>query len=143
MSYEPAPVPMDVANLGEYLARELRRLAQATRDNAPSVFYRTLSANQGSLSAAVSANYKIASGNVVRVSASATVTLTGLAGISPGRELVLVNVGHGVVFLKSEGTESSASFRFALATNWELSQNAAATLWYDSASARWRGLSRT
>lgn len=143
MSYEPAPIPMDPEHIPEYLSRELRRLGQSLRDNAPRVFYRTKSADQGSLSAAVSADYKIATGNVVRISSSATVTLTGLASTDPGRELVLVNVGHGVVYLKSEGTESSAVHRFALAAHWDLSQNAAATLWYDAASARWRGLSRT
>lgn len=143
MSYEAAPSPIDPANLPEYVSRELRRLGQVLRDNAPRVFYRTSPGNQGSLSAAVSANFKIAAGNVVRISSSATVTLTGLVNTAPNRELVLVNVGHGVVYLKSEGTESSASHRFALATHWDLSQNAAATLWYDAASARWRGLSRT
>ncbi len=40
------------------------------------MLYFTAPANQGSLTAGVSANYKIAAGNVIRLSTSNTVTLT-------------------------------------------------------------------
>lgn len=143
MNYEPAPPPLQVNQLIEYVYRELLRIRTSLRDDSDTVQYRSLPANQGSLTAAVSADYKIAAGNVVRISSSATVTLTGLALKIPAREVVLINVGSGVVVLKSEGTESSASHRFALSTDWNLSANAAATLWFDAASARWRGISRT
>jgi len=143
MNYEPGSTPLDDKALGAFIGRELRRLSSALRDNAPTVFYRTNPANQGSLTAGVSANWKIVSGNVIRISASATVTLTGLALSDPTREIVLINVGTAAVMLKNQGTESSASYRFALSTDWNLSQNAAATLFYDPFSSRWRGISRT
>lgn len=143
MNYEPAPLPQDPKQLIEYLSRELRRISASVRDDSPVVQYRTAPANQGSLSAAVSANWKIAAGNVVRISSSVTVTLTGLAGIIPNRELALINVGTGVVVLKSEASESSASNRFSLPTDWNLSANACAVLWKDPYSLRLRGLSRT
>lgn len=146
MNYEPTPVPLggDPKAIIEHLARELRRISNSLRDDSDTVHYRTLPANQGSLTAGVSANYKIVAGNVVRISSSATVTLTGLAYKIPNKEVALVNVGTGVVVLKHEGTESSASYRFALSESlWQLSANAAATIWYDAASARWRGIGRT
>lgn len=140
MSYEPASLPTDPKYLIEYLSRELRRLAATLRDDSEVVLYRTSPANQGSLTAAVSANYKIAAGNVVRISTSNTVTLTGLAYKLANKELALINVGTGVVTLKSEATESSTSYRFALANSRNLSANASIILWYDKQSARWRGL---
>lgn len=140
MNYEPAPLPTDPKHLIEYLSRELRRLAGSIRDDSDVVLYRTSPENQGSLTAAVSANYKIAAGNVVRISTSTTITLTGLAYKTPNRELALINVGTGVVTLKSEATESSESYRFALVNSRNLSANASIILWYDAQSARWRGL---
>lgn len=143
MNYEPAPVPSNPKDLPEYLNRELRRFGSLMRDESQVVLYRTMPANQESLTAAVSANYKIAAGNIVRISSSATVTLTGLAYTNPNREIALVNVGTGVVVLKTEDAASSSAFRFALPLDWHLSANASAVLWYDSFSFRWRGLSRT
>lgn len=142
MTYVPAPIP-DAAKLAEYLRRELGRIAIETRDEREVVQYRT-GAVTASLSAGVSADWKVAAGNVVRVSTSSTQTLTGLQVLNPaGRELALVNVGHGVLVLVSENAASSASHRFALPTTWQLSANACAVLWYDAASARFRGLGRT
>lgn len=146
MKYLPSPsgflkTPKDLA---EYIQRELTRLSNSLGDDVPRVQYRTNYAN-ASLSAGVSANWKIAAGNVIRISASVTQTLTGLA-LSPPlacREIVLMNVGTGVVVLNSQDAASSASSRFALPTNWNLSANAAAVLWYDPVSSRYRGVSRT
>jgi subtilisin family serine protease len=130
-------------DLTGYLTRELENIAQASRENAPSVLYRTMPANQGSLTAAVSANYKIASGNVLRISTSATVTLTGLAYKEPFREVVLLNVGTGVLTLKSEDSASSASYRFRLSQTLNLSADAAVMIWYDPYSHRHRCIGRT
>lgn len=142
MNYKPAPFPIQVADLPAYVDRELRKISAVLSDQ---IFYRTLPANQGSLTAGISANWKIADGNVVRVSTSNTITIGGL--ILSGdwlREIVLVNVGTGVLVLKHEDVGSSASYRFALPNAlWNLSANAAATLWLDPYSARIRGLSRT
>jgi hypothetical protein len=141
-AYTPSPVPQ-LTGLVRFLTDELKRLASLIRDDAPTVQYRTSAVNQGSLTAGVSANYKMANGNVVRISSSATITLTGLAYKVPNREVVLINVGTGVVVLKSEATESSASYRFALVNSLDLSQNAAVVTWYDGASFRHRVLSKT
>jgi hypothetical protein len=140
VSYQPAPLPSDTKNLIEYLSRELRRLSAAVADDAQVVQYLTRPATAGTLSNGVSANWKLPAGNVLRLSASVTVTLTGLASKVPNREVVLINVGAGVVHLKTEGTESSASYRFALVNSLDLSQNASVRLWFDGASARWRSI---
>jgi hypothetical protein len=143
VNFVPGTPPTDPTRLAEYLARELNRFASAMRDDAETVFYRTLYANQGSLTAGVSANYKIASGNVIRISTSATVTLGGLVIDDYYREVVLLNVGTGVLVLKSEDTGSSASYRFALPTNYQVSANASVTVWRDPVSARFRAIGRT
>ena len=143
MSYTPTPPPLDAKNLPSYLDRELRRVSSDLRDNADVVVYRTLPVNQQSLSAGMSNNWAIAHGNVIRVSASNTQTFTGLNFTDPMREIVLLNVGTGVVVLTSEDTASSASARFALTATLNLSANAAAVLWYDPYSWRWRCISRT
>ncbi len=140
--YVPSPAPLD-KDLGSYIQRELTKIGQVLADNADSVFYRTLPATDDSLSAGTSANYKIAEANVIRISTSNTITITGIASKLPNRERIIINIGTGVVVLKSEGTESSASFRLALPSTWNLSQNAAAVLWYDLKSARYRGISIT
>lgn len=148
MNYEPLSTPLIDSKqsgakvLGEFLSRELRRLASVVRDDSPAVWYRTGVA-VASLSAGISANYKIPQGNIVLFSTSNTTTLTGIAERTPFRERVLVNIGSGVLYLKSEASESSASNRFALPTSWQLSANASAVIWRDPLSARHRGLSRT
>jgi hypothetical protein len=145
MNFEPTSPPQgtNVTAIVEFLWREFRRVGIALKDDAETVQYITTPANQGSLTAGVSANYKIAAGNVIRVSSSATVTLTGIALKTPNRSMFIVNVGTGVVVLKSQGTESSASHRFALSSDLNLSANASALIWYDAASSRWRGLAKT
>ncbi len=143
MNYKPGPLLG--GDLLGYVAREFQKVSEALKDSAATVFYRTSPETDLSLSAGDSANYKAGlSNNVTRISTSNTVTLTGIADKTPFRERVLINVGTGVLVLKNEGSESSASFRFALpATNWNLSANAAAVLWFDPASSRHRGISRT
>jgi hypothetical protein len=142
VSYNPASPPQGDKGISEYLSRELPRLASAVRDDAPVVWYRNGPVD-ASLSAGISANWKVPAGNVIRLSTSDTITLTGIAERTPFRERVLVNVGTGVVVLKSEGTESSASNRLLLPADWAISQNGTAVLWRDPFSARHRGLSRT
>lgn len=142
MSYEPGPLPQKADGLIEYLSRELRRLAGTLKDDAQVVQYRTSPVTAGTLSAGISANWRVPFGNVIRLSASNTVTLTGLAVKTANREIVLLNIGAGVVHLKTAATESSASYRFALVNSLDLSQNASIQLWYDAASARWRAIGR-
>ncbi len=144
MNYEPGPVPLDVKDVLPYLHREMRKISASLKDSSVTVFYRTSVDTDTSISAGISANYKAElHANITRISTSATQTMTGIADTTPNRERVLLNVGTGVLVLKSEGTESSASHRFALPANWQLSANASATIWYDAVSSRHRGLSRT
>ena len=143
MNYQPGPSPGDLRDLTRYVVQEFQRVSVALRDNAVTVFYRT-SIDTPSLSAGISANYKaVAAANIIRVSTSTTVTLTGIADTTPNRERTFINVGHGVLVLKSQGTESSASHRFALASDLNLSANATATLWYDPLSTRHRCIARS
>lgn len=145
MKYQPAPAPNDPKALAEYVYREFRRLAAALADDAEIVVYRSRPADAGTLSAAVSANWKIADGNVIRVSCSATLTITGIKVASPyNRELVLLNDGTAPLVLKHAGTESSASARFALpsAAAVTVVQNGGVIIWYDPKKLRWRTLSR-
>ena len=144
MNYEPGPVPNSDKLVREYLSRELRRIASATRDSAGVVFYRNQAFDELSMSAGDSANYAAPlTANVIRISTSSTVTITGLDDKTPYRERVFLNVGTGVLVMKSEGTESSTSIRFALSSDWQLSANASATVWYDPVSSRHRGIGRT
>jgi hypothetical protein len=143
MSYQPDPMPTSLGGLLEFLSRELWRLANFVRDDAPTVQYLTSPVNQGSLTAGVSANWRHALGNVLRVSTSATITLTGIAHTLPNRVVTYINVGTGVLHFKSEASESSASHRFALAASFDVSQNASCTLWYDGVSFRHRCIGRT
>ncbi len=143
-NYRVPPAPSEVKQLPEYIYRELGRVASSTADNAEVIFYRTIVAADASLSAGISANWKCANANVIRMSTSNTITVTGIAFSVPMREFVFINVGTGVVAFKNEGTESSASFRFALpAALYQLSANHAAGFWYDNVSARMRPLYRT
>lgn len=145
MAYTPTPPPFGVdRNISEYLQREFRAVGDAVKDDAAVIHYRTIYAADASLSAGISANWKCANANVLRMSTSNTVTLTGIAFKQPSREFVLINVGTGVVALKNAGTESSASFRFALPSSlYQLSANHAVVLWYDVISSRHRPISRT
>jgi hypothetical protein len=144
VNYQPGPMPFSDEQIREYLGRELRKVANCLQDPAPTVFYRTSVETEASLSAADSANYKTGLGsNIIRISTSNTVTLTGLADTTHNRERTFINIGTGVLVLKNEGTESSASHRFALPANWDLSANASGTVWYDAISARHRGIYRT
>jgi hypothetical protein len=142
MNYEPGQSPLDDKGLRGFVARELRRLADIVRDDSPAVWYRT-GPVLASLSAGVSANWKCPSGNVILLSTSNTITLTGLAERTPLRERAFINIGTGVVVFKSQASESSASNRFALPADWNISTNGSVLLWRDPFSARHRGLSRT
>lgn len=142
MNYTPDPPPIK-NELSEYLYRELRKVSNAYRDTAPTVLYFTQPANAGTLSAGISANWRLPACNVLRISASATLTLTGLGLKEPNRFQAIINVGTAAVVFPSENAASSASFRFALPATWQISANAAALFWYDPYSSRWRGLAKT
>lgn len=146
MAYKPPAVPLNPKDLPRFLQTEFERIAQDLADNASRVFYRTNPASSGSLSVSngSSANWRV-HGNVLLVSTSQTQTFTGLQRRTPNlennREVVFMNIGSGVAVLKNQASESSASNRFALVQDYNLSQNACVTLWRDPFASRWRGMS--
>jgi hypothetical protein len=144
-NYVPTSAPLGLQGLSEYLQRELRRVGDSLRDNADQVHYQTIPSNfPESLSAAVVANWKHSNSNIVRISTSNTLTITGIADRTHNRVRTYLNIGSGVLVIKSEAAESSASNRFLLVDAlWNLSANGAATVWYDPFASRHRGISRT
>lgn len=144
MNYKPAAVPTEARDVPRFLSQELERISTALRDSAATVFYRTSVDTEASLSAGDSANYQVAaSSNIIRISTSVTVTLTGIADTTPYRERIFVNTGHGVLYFKNQAAESSASNRFALGADWQISADHTACFWFDPISARHRGIGRT
>lgn len=142
-NYVPTPPPGDLKGIAEYLQREFRRVGDVLADPADAIHYMTPYAD-ASLSNGISANWKCPNATIIRCSTSATITLTGIAYKQAKRNFTFVNIGTGVLALKNAGTESSASFRFALpAALYQISANHAVTTWYDPASSRHRPISRT
>lgn len=142
-NYSPTPPPNDIKALAEYTHRELRRVGDTLADPADAIHYMTPYAD-ASLSNGISANWKCPNATVIRCSTSNTVTLTGIAYKLAKRNFTFINIGTGVLALKNAGTESSASYRFALPSAlYQISANHAVTTWFDPASSRHRVLSRT
>jgi hypothetical protein len=143
-NYVPTPPPgSDPKALVEYVHRELRRVGDVLADPADAIHYMTPYAD-ASLSNGISANWKCPNATLIRCSTSATITLTGIAYKQPKRNFTFLNVGTGVLAFKNAGTESSASFRFALPSAlYQISAGHAVTFWFDPASARHRPISRT
>lgn len=145
MNYDPGPPPGSPTpqTIVEFMIRELRRIGQSFRDDTPSVHYETIP-NTPAVTTGIAANWKLAQANIFRVSTSNTITLTGIASRDANRQITLINIGSGVLTLKNESSESSASNRIVLSSaTLALSANHAATLWRDAASARWRWLGST
>ena len=100
---------------------------------AASVSTKALSADQNDYDAGVA--------DIVRLTPSANVTLTGLAGGSDGVVRVLYNVGTHVVTLTSQSTASQATNRFVIVSgNVTLDEGDSSSVWYDGTSQRWRVL---
>lgn len=143
-NYSPTPPPGDGKALAEYVHRELRRVGDNLADAADMIHYRTPYQADASLSNGISANWRCANVNVLRCSTSNTITITGIAYKQAKREMTFINIGTGVLAFKNAGTESSASYRFALPSAlYQISANHAVTFWYDPASSRHRPISRT
>lgn len=78
--------------------------------------------------------------SVIRLPANAPRDMTGLAGGSDGRVMILHNVGNFTITLRKESSLSAAQNRFALASDLPLAPNQSCLLQYDAISARWRAL---
>lgn len=83
----------------------------------------------------------LANATIIRVSASSTYNLTGIVAPATNRVLVLVNVGANTITLINNNTSTAANrFQFGTAGNISLAAEDSVILWYDLASARWRGI---
>jgi hypothetical protein len=76
--------------------------------------------------------------SVVRLTSDAARDITGLAGGSDGRVLVLVNVGSFNITLKDASGSSSAANQFALYADKVIAPDTGVVLQYDSTSTKWR-----
>lgn len=83
----------------------------------------------------------LAGANVLRLSASQAVNVTGLAGGASGRVLVVHNTGSFSIVLKSQSSSSTAANRFAFDADVTLAADQSVTLRYDATSSRWRSVS--
>lgn len=84
----------------------------------------------------------LSTANTLRLATDAPRTITGIAGGSDGRILVVHNVGANTLVLASENAGSTAANRFLLAADITMAANEAVILQYDSTSSRWRAIGR-
>ena len=85
-------------------------------------------------------NYTLASGDILRISASAARNITGLVATVNGDARLLVNIGTFDITLKHQSASSTAANRFlcAGASDYTLAAGASAPVVYDSTSGGWR-----
>lgn len=84
-----------------------------------------------------------AAASALRLSSDASRTITGLAGGSEGRTIVVHNVGSNNIVIANQDSSSDAANRFLLGSNVTLGADAALSLRYDATTQRWRALSPT
>lgn len=85
-------------------------------------------------------NYTLPTGaDIVRISSSATYTITGIVAVT-GTVVMLTNVGSFDVRLAHESASSTAANRITTATGLDvvIAPNDSLTIVYDAVSARWR-----
>lgn len=82
----------------------------------------------------------LSAASCLRLSSSASVNLTGIAGGTDGRILTIYNVGANLITLLNESLSSVSANRFSIAANITLNPNGAVILQYDVTSSRWRVL---
>ena len=81
-----------------------------------------------------------ATASVLRLTASGTYNITGLAGGVDGRILTLTNIGSNAITLVNESASSTAGNRFAIGSNITLAASQSVVLMYDLPSTRWRAI---
>lgn len=80
-------------------------------------------------------------GNVFRVYTVTPVSISGIAGGTNGRTIILLNTGSNPITLLNAGESSSGLNRFAIKQNETLAPGGTATLYYDGFNMRWRLIS--
>jgi len=84
----------------------------------------------------------LATASFLRLSSDASRDITGIALGIEGKTLLIHNIGAQNIVLKDESASSTAANRFALISDLTLIADSCCILQYDSASSRWRALSR-
>ncbi|ABD87384.1 DUF2793 domain-containing protein [Rhodopseudomonas palustris] len=82
----------------------------------------------------------LASAAVLRVSADAARSISGLAGGAEGRVIVVGNVGGQAITLLDDSAASAAANRFSFGGNLTIAAKQAAVLRYDGTAARWQAI---
>lgn len=141
-NYVPQWPPVDAKNLSAFIQRELAKIATATADDADRLDYLPLVLTPAQLSGNTN-NYApegLDRVNVLRLSASGAVDLTGIKNPRAGKSktFLIVNIGSNAITLKTEDANSDAANRFVFPSALALGQNATASIWYDVISQRWR-----
>lgn len=80
--------------------------------------------------------------SVLQLAADAARAISGLAGGTEGRVLIVLNVGSGTVTLRDDSVSSAAANRFAFGGDIVLGPRHAALLRYDGTAARWFAIAR-
>lgn len=78
--------------------------------------------------------------NVIRVTSSTAVSITGLTAPTTERRITLCNIGANNITLAHDSASSTAANRFYCpgSTTATLTANSSVDLWYDVTSSRWR-----
>ena len=84
----------------------------------------------------------LASAAILRLNTDAARSISGLAGGTDDRMLVVTNVGAFKITLGNEAVASTAANRFLFGSDIALQPEQSIWLTYDNASARWRALGR-
>lgn len=80
-----------------------------------------------------------ASCNIIRLTASAAINLSGIGAGTAGRRITLMNVGTNTVTILHNSTSTAANqFLCPGSVNFSLTANKCVDLWYDTTSSRWR-----
>lgn len=82
----------------------------------------------------------LSNASTLRLSTDASRNITGLAGGTDGRLMVVHNVGSNNIVFKDEDAGSTAANRFALSSDLTLSADQCAIFQYDAAASRWRAV---
>ncbi len=85
----------------------------------------------------------LSTSTVLRLSTDQSRDLTGLAGGSEGRMIIIHNVGSNALVIKDSDAASTAANRFALSSDVTLAPDQSALLQYDNTTLRWRMIGGT
>lgn len=85
-------------------------------------------------------DYAIGDYSVLRLSTDASRTITGFAGGTQGRILIVFNVGSNALVLANQSASSTATNRIITGHGANITVDAdnSASLWYDNTTQRWR-----